>query len=153
MNQQKLLIKRILEYPFWKNYLSHSVEVLTSAMVWQERMPCWFFLCLDSMIWALYTCLYWQSFYNSMVTERGMDSTQKVGEKKEKQKDKVQLYLGSNIIRLWQSNACFALFCENMGGGVSHPFCITICLDPAMGAMRDSNLWKTAVFWLLISAM
>lgn len=81
MNQQKLLIKRILEYPFWKNYLSHSVEVLTSAMVWQERMPCWFLLCLDSMIWALYTCLYWQSFYNSMVTERGMDSTQKVGGK------------------------------------------------------------------------
>lgn len=71
----------------------------------------------------------------------------------EKQKDKVQLYLGPNITRRWQSNACFALFCENMGGGVSRPFCITICLDPAMGAIRDSNLWKTAVFWLLISAM
>ena len=28
---------------------------------------------------GLYTCLYWQSFYNSMVTERDMDSTQKVG--------------------------------------------------------------------------
>lgn len=56
----------------------------------------------------------------------------------------VQLYLGSNIIRLWQSNACFALFCENMGGGVSTPSINTICLDPAMGAMRDSNLWKTA---------
>lgn len=75
------------------------------------------------------------------------------GEKIEKQKDKVQLYLGPNIARLWQSNACFALLFENMGGEVSHPFCTTICLDPAMGAIHDSRLWKTAVFWLLISAM
>lgn len=94
----------------------------------------------DSKAWAIDTCQYWQGLHNSMVTETDMVSTQKVGEKMEKQKDKVQLYLGPNIASFWQRNACFALLLENMGGEVSHPFCTTICLNPAMGAIRDSNL-------------
>ena len=75
------------------------------------------------------------------------------GEKREKQKDMVQLYLGPNTARLWQRNTSFALRFEKTGGKVSHPFCTTICLSRALGATCDSHLWKAALFWLSISAM
>lgn len=37
--------------------------------------------CLESIVWAMHTCLYWQSLPNSVVTDMDMVSTQKVGKR------------------------------------------------------------------------
>lgn len=54
---------------------------MTPALTYRERMPWWFIPCLDFMIWARHTCLYWQSVHNSMMTETDTVSTQKVGKR------------------------------------------------------------------------